>query len=307
MAGPLHPEMQAILDRRAALALPGFADGSPEDARATYAAAQAAMPRDRGAPVESIEDSVLAGPRGPIPVRRYRPLGHAVGRILYCHGGGWVFGTLDGFDPVCRELADAAGAEVVSVDYRLAPEHPFPAPLDDAWTALLEFAEPGVPLIVAGDSAGGNLAAALALRAKAESGPAIALQLLLYPVLDSDFERDSYRLYGGGDHLISRADMAWFWDHHVAAADRRHPHAAPLHAPDLRGLPPAILVVAGCDPLHDEAIAYADALAAAGTAATVRDHPDMAHGFCTLIDIVGRARDEIRAIGAIARAALRAR
>jgi acetyl esterase len=297
--------MQAILDRRAALALPSFAEGTPADARATFAAAQATLPRDRGATIAAIEDLVFEGPNGPIPARCYRPFGDPVGRIVYLHGGGWVFGTLDGFDPVCRELADAAGAEVVSIDYRLAPEHRFPVPLDDTWAALLALAESGTPLAVAGDSAGGNLAAALALRARDVGGPEIRLQLLMYPVLDSDFERDSYRRYGGGDHLISRADMVWFWDQHVAPADRRHPYAAPLHAPDLSGLPEAIVVLAGCDPLHDEGAAYAAALEDAGVSVSLREHPDMAHGFCTLIDIITPAKAEMRALGPLVAAALR--
>lgn len=300
MSGPLHPELQAMLDRRAALGLPGFAAGTPADARATFAAAQQMLPRDRGAKVRAITDETIAGPNGPVPVRRYSPDRHdVVGRIVYLHGGGWVFGTLDGFDPVCRELADASGAEVVSVDYRLAPEHPFPAPLDDGWAVLHALAEPGVPLAVAGDSAGGNLAAALALRARRLGGPAIALQLLLYPVLDSDFERDSYRRWGSGDHLIARADMVWFWDHHVPAAERANPEAAPLHANDLTGLPPAIIVLAGCDPLHDEGLAYAEALTAADVPVTLRDHADMAHGFFTLIDLIGPANVAVRETGAL--------
>jgi len=306
MGGPLHPELQAMLDRRAALGLPGFAAGTPADARATFAAAQATLPGDRGARVRAISDETIAGPNGPVPVRRYLPdRDDAVGRIVYLHGGGWVFGTLDGFDPVCREMADASGAEVVSIDYRLAPEYCFPAPLDDAWAALVALAEPGVPLAVAGDSAGGNLAAALTLRARRMGGPAIAIQLLLYPVLDTDFERASYRLWGTGDHLISRADMAWFWDHHVPVAERANPEASPLQMPDLAGLPPAIVILAGCDPLHDEGHAYGEALAAAGVPVTLRDHADMAHGFFTMVDLLDPANVAVRETGALIAESLR--
>jgi acetyl esterase len=297
MAGPLHPELQALLDRRAALGLPGFAAGTPADARATFANAQAALPPDRGAAVAATADFTIGGPRGPIPVRRYMPHGDVTGRIVYFHGGGWVFGTLDGFDPICRELAASAGAEVVSVDYRLAPEFPYPAPLDDAFAAVVALAEPGVPLAVAGDSAGGNLAAAVALRAREEGGPSLRLQLLMYPVLDADFDRDSYRRFGGGDYLISRADMAWFWDHHAPGVARDDPLLAPLRATNLAALPEAIVVLAGCDPLHDEGLAYADALRAAGLTVTVEDHGDMAHGFCTLIDLITPANDTVRRIG----------
>ncbi|MDB5673956.1 MAG: alpha/beta hydrolase [Sphingomonas bacterium] len=297
MAGPLHPELQALLDRRAALGLPGFATGTPCDARATFANAQAALPPDRGAAVAAMSDFTIDGPRGPIPARRYVPHGEVTGRIVYFHGGGWVFGTLDGFDPICRELAASAGAEVLSVDYRLAPEFPYPAPLDDAFAAIIALAEPSVPLAVAGDSAGGNLAAAVALRARDEGGPSLRLQLLMYPVLDADFERDSYRRFGGGDYLISRADMAWFWDHHAPDVARDDSLLAPLRSTNLTGLPETIVVLAGCDPLHDEGLAYAEALRAAGVPVTVEDHGDMAHGFCTLIDLITPANDTVCRVG----------
>jgi len=298
--GALHPDMQAMLDRRAALNLPGFADGSVDDARRTFAESQAALPRDRGAPVASIEDGAVAGPRGPVPVRRYVPLrrtGEAV--ILYLHGGGWVFGTLDGFDPVCRQLANASGLEVVSVDYGLAPENPFPGPLDDAWAALLAVAGEGRPIVVMGDSAGGNLAAALALRARDRRGPVIALQVLLYPVLSPDFDRESYRLYGAGKHFITRADMMWFWDHYVDAAGRGQPEAAPLLAERHDGLPEAIVVLGECDPLHDEGLLYADTLERAGVGVVVRRHSGMAHGFFTLVDLLSAANAEVDAVGVL--------
>lgn len=296
----LHPDMQAMLDRRAALNLPGFAEGSVDDARRTFAESQAALPKDRGAAVAAIEDGSVAGPRGPVPVRRYVPLrreGEAV--ILYLHGGGWVFGTLDGFDPVCRQLADASGLEVVSVDYGLAPENRFPGPLDDAWAALLAVVGEGRPIVVMGDSAGGNLAAALALRARDRGGPAIALQVLLYPVLSPDFDRDSYRLYGAGRHFITRADMMWFWDHYADAAARSEPEAAPLAAERYDGLPGAIIVLGECDPLHDEGALYADRLERAGVPTTVRRHSGMAHGFFTLVDLLPAANAEVDAVGAL--------
>jgi acetyl esterase len=299
--GPLDPEMQAILDRRNALNLPGFSSGSPVDARRAFADGQAAMPKDRGAAVRTIRDATIDGPNGPIRVRHYVAGESAHGRILYLHGGGWVFGTLDGFDPVCRQLAFESGAEVISVDYRLAPEHAFPQPLDDAWAALEVLAGDG-PLAVMGDSAGGNLAAALALRARDCGGPKVDLQVLLYPVLSPDFERASYVRFGKGDYLISVADMEWFWDHHVPQVDRANPEAAPLAAADFAGLPEAIIVLAGCDPLHDEGLAYAGALDAAGVRVTLHDHPGMAHGFFTLVDLLSTANTEVARVGrAIAR------
>lgn len=294
----LDPETRAILDRRRALDLPGFSAGTPADARRSFAESQAALPPGRGARNVTISNEAITGPNGNVPIRRYRPGGEAYGRILYFHGGGWVFGTLDGFDPVCRQLAQESSAEVVSVDYRLAPEHPFPAPLDDCWAALLALAD-GAPLVVMGDSAGGNLAAALALRARDRGGPNIALQVLLYPVLSPDFDRESYRRCGQGDYLISTEDMRWFWDHHVTESDRTNPEAAPLAATDFSDLPDTIIVVGGYDPLHDEGVAYAEALWAAGGAVVLRDHPGMVHGFFTLVDLLAAANAEVAAVGSL--------
>lgn len=294
----LDPEMRAILDRRKALNLPGFSAGTPEDARRSFAESQAALLRGRGARGVTATDGTIAGPNGDVPIRRYRPEGKTHGRILYLHGGGWVFGTLDGFDPVCRQLVQDSGAEVVSIDYRLAPEHPFPQPLDDCWAALVALAD-DEPLAVMGDSAGGNLAAALALRARDRGGPRIALQVLLYPVLSPNFERVSYRQCGQGNYLISTDDMRWFWDQHVAEADRTNPEAAPLAAADLSNLPDTIIVVGGYDPLHDEGVAYAHGLSAAGVRVVLRDHPGMVHGFFTLVDVLGAANAEIAAVGSL--------
>jgi acetyl esterase len=288
--GPLDPEMQAMLDRRNALGLPGFHAGTAADARRSFAESQAALPANRGPRIATVEDFGIATPDGEVPARRYIADTAGRGLILYLHGGGWTFGTLDGFDPICRQLAHLTGAEIVSVDYRLAPEHPFPAPLDDAWAVLQAVAGDG-PVAVMGDSAGGNLAAALAIRARDCGGPRIDLQILLYPVLSTDFERPSYQRYGGGDYLISTEDMRWFWDHYVADADRADPEAVPLTAA-LSGLPETIIVLGECDPLHDEGIAYAAALREAGVSVTVRDLPGMAHGFFTLIDLLSAANRE---------------
>lgn len=297
--GPLSPDMQVILDRRNALKLPGFSAGTAEDARRAFAQSHATLPPGRGASNIHIHTDMISGPHGNVSIRRYTPSGQPKGRILYMHGGGWVFGTLDGFDPVCRQIAHDSGAEVVSVDYRLAPEHPFPCPLDDCWAALCAVSDDDTPLAVMGDSAGGNLAAALSLRARQNGGPKIRLQLLLYPLLSPEFERDSYVRFGKGDHLISSEDMRWFWNLYLADTDRRTPEAAPLYAHDFTDLPEAILVLAGCDPLHDEGVAYAAALQNAGVQVTLRDHPGMAHGFFTLVDILAAANTEVAAVSAL--------
>ncbi len=297
----LHPDIRAILARRAALALSPYSAGTPEAARAAFAASQAALPRDRGARMATIVNETVAADDEIIRIRRYRPEGEVHGTIVYFHGGGWVFGTLDAFDPVCRETAASAGAEVVSVDYRLAPETPYPGPLDDAYRALCAVAGDG-PLAVMGDSAGGNLAAACALRARDEGGPRIDLQVLLYPITDHRSDRDSYDAFGGGGYLLSRADMAWYWGHYAPdAAQRADPYASPLRARDLSGLPSAIVVLAGCDPLHDEGLAYAERLRAAKVAVDLRVHPDMIHGFFTMVGLLGTADAAARSVGAAIR------
>lgn len=297
----LHPDIRAILARRAALALAPYSAGTPAAAREAFAASQAALPRDRGARMALIVNETVPGSGEPIRIRRYVPEGTPHGTIVYFHGGGWVFGTLDAFDPVCRETAASAGAEVISVDYRLAPEARYPAPLDDAYRALCAVAGDG-PLAVMGDSAGGNLAAACALRARDEGGPRLDLQVLLYPITDHRTDRGSYAAFGDGGYLLTRADMDWYWGHYAPDVARRaEPYASPLLAPSLAGLPPAIVVVAGCDPLHDEGVAYAERLRAEGVAVDLRSHPDMIHGFFTMVGLLGTADAAARSVGAAIR------
>ncbi|WP_203043847.1 alpha/beta hydrolase [Pimelobacter simplex] len=213
----------------------------------------------------------------PVPVRVYEPAAAPPATLVHAHGGGWVTGDLDYSDELCRFLADA-GVRVVSVDYRLAPEHPFPAGLDDlaaawAWTRA---AYDG-PLGLGGDSAGGNLAAALTLR---EPDPAPAFLLLLYPVLGLPGSTPSYRSRAEA-FPIGAADMRWFFEHYLADArpPAPTPDLVPLHAPDLSALPPTHVVLAGHDPLHDEGAAFAATARAAGVPVTVEQHPDLCHGF----------------------------
>src|SRR6185312_790047 len=234
---------------------------TPEEARAGVEANTAIIPA--GPAMESVRDIVIPSQAGGLPARVYSPSAKAPGVVIYYHGGGWVVGSLDGWDPAVRALAAASGCDVVSVDYRLAPEHAFPAAADDAYDALVWVASAsglaaGRPVVVAGDSAGGNLAAVSALRARDFGGPPIALQVLVYPVVDCDLDRRSYHEYGGDELILNRRDMVWFWDHYAPdPATRANPYASPLRASSLSGLPPAYVVTAEHDPLRDEGFAYA--------------------------------------------------
>lgn len=298
MTSRVDPDLEKILPL---LPLRDAATLTPERARAELVAL-AESRKDVPLPELAVaRDIAVDGAAGPIAARLFSTGKTPAPTIVYFHGGGWVFGTLDAFDPVCRETAASAGAEVVSVDYRLAPETPYPGPLDDAYRALCAVAGDG-PLAVMGDSAGGNLAAACALRARDEGGPRIDLQVLLYPITDHRSDRDSYEAFGGGGYLLSRADMAWYWGHYAPdAAQRADPYASPLRARDLSGLPSAIVVLAGCDPLHDEGLAYAERLRAAKVAVDLRVHPDMIHGFFTMVGLLGTADAAARSVGAAIR------
>jgi len=234
------------------------------------------------APAMASEDTLLEVAGGWMLIRVLTPA-PSRGVIVYLHGGGWVFGTVDGHDAVARQLAAATGCTVVVPEYRLAPEHPFPVPVDDCWQALVwtaaRFAR---PLILCGDSAGANLAAVLALRARDASGPAIAAQLLVYPVTDCDLERTSFN-EPDNQLILAKEDMAWFWHYYIAeAAARSHPDASPLRCPDLGRLPPACVITAEYDVLRDEGEAYAAALAVAGTPAELRRFNGETHGFLVL-------------------------
>ena len=242
-----------------------------------------------GPAVAHVADDTVAG----VPVRTYEPE-HADGTIAYLHGGGWVLGTLESVDAVCRALANAAGARVVSIDYRLAPEHPFPAGLEDA-LAVTRAVDADV---VAGDSAGGNLAAVVARHLKDR----LKLQLLIYPVIEAGVNTPSYGEFGERYGLTAAA-MQRFWDLYLDGADGFDPDASPLRAADLEGLPPAYILTASHDVLRDEGEAYAVALERAGVPVTLNRKAGTVHGFWRW-QTKAIARDAVREAGAAVRAVL---
>ena len=281
----LLPEIQAQLDQMAASGRPPLQQRSVAQARAFHVQDAPALNGPAG-PVASVQDRMVPGPAGELPVRIYAPEGEPPFPIVvWFHGGGWVVGTLDSYDPLCRGLAAAVPAVVVSVDYRLAPEHRWPAAVEDAYAATMwasrNAAELGGAqhrLAVAGDSAGGNLAAVVALGARDRGGPAIAFQLLVCPALDVAGDTGSWREFAEGLDLTA-AGMRWYWDHYLGEADGAAPDASPARAAFLGGLPPALVIVASHDILRDEGEAYAARLADAGVAAAATRIPGVVHGF----------------------------
>ena len=248
-------------------------------------------------PMVRIDAHSLAVPGGAVPLRVLVPLEQPAGVIVYYHGGGWVVGSMDESDTVARKLAERTSCAVVLVDYRLAPEHRYPVAVDDSYAALewvgehlADIAAPGAPLFVAGDSAGGNLAAVMALRARDRGGPPIAAQILIYPVTDADFDRPSYT-DPGNQLLLTREAMVWFWDHYAPeGAQRLEADASPLRATDLSGLPPAVVMTAEHDVLRDEGEAYAERLHEAGVPVNFMRHEGQTHGFFTMLMLPGSER-----------------
>lgn len=236
------------------------------------------------------EDRILSTPQADIPLRLLTPQACPKAVLVYCHGGGWVMGSNDLFEPLCRELAERSGCVVVMVEYRKAPENPYPAAVDDAWQALeavasgtLDASLAGLPLLIGGDSSGANLAAAVTLRERALGNQRLAGQLLIYPVLSADFGRESY-LAPENQALLSARQMAEFWDLYVPRiVDRLHCEAAPLNAAKLSELPPAVLITAEHDVLRDEGEAYADKLAQAGIPVKHRRFAGQIHGFMMFV------------------------
>jgi acetyl esterase len=306
----LLPELRSLLDQQATSGRPPLHHQSVEQARAFHAADAAALNGPQ-APVAAVADRRVPGPAGELPVRIYTPEGEPPFPIVvFFHGGGWVVGTLDTYDPLCRALAAATPAVVVSVDYRLAPEHRWPAAVEDAyaateWASRNAAALGGVQhrLAVAGDSAGGNLAAVVALGARDRGGPAIAFQLLVYPALDAAGDTASWREYADGYHLTADG-MRWYWDHYLGGADGAAPDASPLRAAFVGGLPPALVIGAEYDILRDEGEAYAARLAEAGVDASASRHAGVVHGFVRWRAVTGAAGDALQEAATALRSAL---
>jgi acetyl esterase len=303
----LHPGITAWLD--VLKDLPPTHTLPVEIARAGMVAARALMPPPPA--VGHVADRAVPGPGGPIPVRIYTPFGIGPFPLtVYFHGGGFVLGNLDSHDAACRHLCLNSGGIVMAVDYRLAPEHPFPAAPDDCYAATLwagahgrEIGGDGKRIAVSGDSAGGNLAAVVSLRVRDEGGPTLCGQLLNCPVTDYDMERPSYVANADG-YFLTRETMAWFDRLYLTRPEhRRHPHAAPFHAKDFKNLPPAYVLTAQYDPLRDEGEAYAAKLAAAGVPVVQKRYSNMIHAFPgLLLNVVPEAAEELAAFGAWLRA-----
>jgi acetyl esterase len=298
MGGPDAADLSemSVEEARAVIVMLAAADGEPEA-------------------VESVEDSSIPGPAGAIPVRLYRPADPTGAILVWYHGGGWVIGDLGTADPTARKLANRTGALVISVDYRLAPEHPYPAAVDDAWATLQWVAEHGGELggdpsriAVGGDSAGGNLAAVVSVLARDAGLDALRHQLLVYPVVDATFSHPSMEENAEG-YLLTRTGMIWFAEHYLGPAAERgdldkHPNVSPLFTPDLSGVAPATIITAGFDPLRDEGQAYAAALDAAGVAVEEHRYPTMIHGFISMSGVTTVTNEALDAAGAALRASL---
>jgi acetyl esterase len=289
---PLDRDVAEMLETLAALEAPALSEGTVAEARANYDGA----PKPPGDALARVEDRTVPGPAGDIPVRVYAA-NHDTGLpiVVFLHGGGWVLSSVAGHDPIARRIAARSNALVVSVEYRLAPEDPFPAPHDDCWAATAWLADHGDEwggdrsrLAVCGDSAGANLAAGVAIRARDE-GLALALQALIYPCID-DRQTDYRSMIDNAEgYFLTAADMVWFWAHFVPPEHRADPRAVPARLERLAGLAPAYVQTAEFDPLRDEAERYARRLADAGVATEVVRYPGVVHGFVTRWHAMARA------------------
>jgi acetyl esterase len=294
---PLDIQMKSVLDAMAAAGNPAFHTLTPREARRIAAARpQPGQPE----PVAKVEDRKIPSSAGDIPIRIYTPPGiPPFGVLVYFHGGGWVLGDIAMTDQPCRLLANASGCMVVSVEYRLAPEHKFPAAPEDCYAATRWVCDNApslnidpVRIAVGGTSAGATLAAAVALMARDRGGPHLAYQLLVYPATSSELTSASHAEFAKDNYyVLSRADMEWFWGHYLAGdGDRTNPYACPAYAKTLTGLPPAFVITAEYDPLRDEGEAYAARLSDENVSTILKRYDGVTHGFFGMPGLLEKAK-----------------
>lgn len=294
----LDPQARFVLEQMEAAGAPPMHTLTPEEARKTADFSQlAGIPEEVG----KVENRTIPSPKGEIPVRIYTPKGQGpFPALIFYHGGGWVIGNLDTVDVPCRLLTNRANCVVISVDYRMAPEHKFPAAAEDAYAAFRWVVENGFLIqvdadrvAVGGDSAGGNLAAVVALMDKESTNPSLAFQLLVYPVTNHSYETESYQENADG-YLLTKDSMIWFWNHYLREKqDGQNPYASPLLAENLSGLPPALVITAEFDPLRDEGEAYVNRLKEAGVQVEHTRYNGMIHGFFWMPGVLEQGRKAI--------------
>lgn len=292
----LDPQAKAFLDQLAAAGAPPLHMLSVEEAR--QAIIELFATKGEPEPVGKVEERLIPGPVGQIPVRIYTPQGSGPFPVLvYFHGGGWVIGDLETHDPTCRALTNAADCMVVSIDYRLAPEHKFPAGPEDCYAATQWVAghassinSDPARIAVGGDSAGGNLAAVISLMARDHGAPSLVYQLLIYPVTDYAFDTPSYR-ENADNYFLTKDSMACFWNYYLRdEADGQNPYASLLRAQNFHGLPPTLIITAEYDPLRDEGETYAARLREAGVPVVCTRYNGMIHGFFGMPDVIDQAK-----------------
>jgi acetyl esterase len=293
---PLDPQVKLLLDQIAAAPGPKLHTLAPADAR-RLTANMFRVPPERAEKVFKVEDRKIPGPGGSIPIRVYTPEGIGPFPVLvFFHGGGWVICDLESHDGPCRALTNKVGCVTVSIDYRLAPEHKFPAGVEDCFAATKWVAEHAGELnvdanrlAVGGDSAGGNLSAVIAQLARDAGGPKIALQLLIYPATEAELDTYSHKTFT--DYFLTKEDINWFWGHYLRSpADRKDPRVAPALAKSLKGLPPALIITAEFDPLRDESEAYGEKLRAHGVPVSVTRYEGMIHGFFSMYEVLDKGK-----------------
>jgi acetyl esterase len=295
----LDPQVKIILEEAAALGLPAYQDLSPTEARKQMLAQSPAVQTTLS--VKKVVDRKIPGPAGDIPIRLYYPAGDApFATLVYFHGGGWVIGDLDTHHAFCHALAKTSECLVVAVDYRLAPEHRYPAAVEDAYAATQWVAENSELIqadpdrfAVCGDSAGGHLAAVVSLMARDRKGPRIDLQILIYPITDCCFDTPSYEENREG-YMLTRDLMKWFWNHFInAESEADDPYVSPLRAKNFSNLPPALILTAEYDPLRDEGEAYGKKLQEAGVNLTLTRYPGMIHAFIRMTALLDKANEAL--------------